>query len=185
MTAPPVERRAVARAVRVDPDCPGTRHAASDRAYRRHGCRCPAAVDAHREYLAREHARRARRRRGGTQAGQVRAARWELDEAARQRARWRGAKTRVSRVNLLLLLLSGFRDAPTQREMMLAVARLDALGLDAPEVAERLGTGGRQVLYYRGLFAEYRAGRTARRLADARWRAARNRWLALGGGRGE
>lgn len=92
--------------------------------------------------------------------------------------RWRGPDKRVSRINLMFLM-SGFIDSPTTRERQVAVWRLwgtpnqYGTGIITPaEIAERVGLKRNTVYQYMTRTRQaLREQRTARRLADAKWRA--------------
>lgn len=176
--------------------CPADRHGDSQHAWRYFGCRHPGAVAAHLRYLANDNRIRRERETSRAAAGcaarshratresyrhgcrcpdtvavffsvQPRVAR---AEAARLVKPWRGPKMRVDPVNLSLLL-SGYRDRPTQAENMVAVLRLTTAGLSAPAISDRLSLNVRTVVKYRALLRELREQRTARRLAESRARA--------------
>lgn len=162
-----------------DPDCPARRHRTRN-AYRRHGCRCGEAVRAYQAFLDYQAAYRRARRRGknATQVARRIGQGWD------PRARHDGPRREVSRINLLLLC-SGFVDSPTVYERTAAVIRLSRTGnragtglMSALEIAERIGCSEREVVRCRRKREALRGQRTARRLADARWRA----WRKHGNG---
>jgi hypothetical protein len=97
---------------------------------------------------------------------------------ARRRDRWRGPDTRVNRINLMLLL-SGFKDSPTYGERMIAAMRLERWGHDNEAIALRIDVPAKRIPQYRRRREEFRATRTQRRLADVRWKAARNALIAV------
>lgn len=173
-------RRADLRTVPSDPACPAVRHRTRN-AHRNHGCRCREAVIAAEAFRDYQIAYKRARRRGDNAK---RAAR-RFGTGWDPRLPYEGPRRRVSRINLMLLC-SGFVDSPTMYERMAATLRLSVRGnpagtglMSAREIAARIGCSARDVQRYRGMPARLREQRTARRLADARWRAwrkHRNGW---------
>lgn len=159
-----------------DPRCTAPRHR-SRNAYRKRGCRCPEAAMAAEAFRNQQIAYKQARRRSERVARKVGNG-WD------PRQPYEGPRRQVSRINLMLLC-SGFIDAPTQYERMAATLRLSRRGnaagtglMSAQEIAERIGCSAREVCRYRRRPDELRRQRTARRLADARWRA----WRKHGNG---
>jgi hypothetical protein len=191
-----------AAAGRPAPRCPAERHGDTHYAYRRLGCRCPAAVAAnklcHRRHQMRKIARlrgqapgqcgswshyaTSREFRNGCRCPEtvrvyVRVCKRKADRAIRDLLRpWRSIR-KVDRTNLHLLM-SGFRDSPTHAEHMVAAWLLTQAGMSAAQIAERIGSAPRRVTGYRSEIARLREQRGARRLAEAQARAVRNEFLA-------
>lgn len=163
------ERREAARQQRLnrpnaDPDCPARMHPASMHGWRL-GCRCPATVYEYNRAQAKKHERALRK------------AERAMTTAANEVKGWR-VQYRVSR-NGLVLLREGFVDQPTPTERMLIAESRLALGEQVGEIGARIGVSGTCVAIYVSRRGRLRDTRTARRLAEARYRAARDRYFSL------
>jgi hypothetical protein len=178
-----LERRYTGRPVTEpsDPACPARkpRHRTLT-AYRRVGCRCPEAVQAHHHWYVRLYGRPPGRMSEARRGHIERLAAYHARPMAQRvaggedpRTRWRGPHTRVDRLTVDLLT-AGFRFAgipPTRREFQVAVWRLIAAGVQVPDIATIMGLTPGQVESCRNARRVLRDGRTGRRLADAAWRA--------------
>jgi hypothetical protein len=186
------------------PGCPAEKHADTRYAWNFHGCRCPGAERAHREYIERARVRdRARRRSTAKgdctarshrptpaayriagcrcpetvavyEAEQLRRYETEMQRLAGEWGNWR----RVSSITVDLML-AGYPGDPNRAERMIAVRRMMRLGYRHNEyIAARLHLAVSEVATARWDPTWLRGRRSERRRDEAKARALRNAYLA-------
>lgn len=153
---------------RSNPECPALRHL-TYKAYKIDGCRCPEAFASMTRHIGMWRTRSCRKA-----------------SLTKSYAFWRGERTRVNPISVLLLTtvpasggrtLRGFWDEATRRERMLAVDWLSRVGnragtgrMEDVDIGARMGVSGPTVTRYRAEYRRLRERRTERRLADSQWR---------------
>jgi hypothetical protein len=156
-------------------------------AYQRHGCRCAEAVAAWDEDKRKRSLTKRKKRniqlaeaawRESAHARRVTGGRLSIDP----RKPWRGGKMAVGRINLWMLI-HGFSDSPTMGERMVAIILLRQTWtrgawfertrrMNGDEIAARIGVSPATAHRLMGKPAELAGQRTARRLADRKWKDA-------------